>query len=123
MDEKNTTGETGYPLIKGITLTMPTSGSQAKFSDVQLGSTAMELARQVQAAGLSGMVSEINVEDPENVTLRYGSDLTVELGDGSDGDYKLKYLMAVTSQLEAGRRGVLDLSFSAGEQAVFHPLT
>ena len=65
----------------------------------------MELARQVQAAGLSGMVSEINVEDPENITLRYGSDLTVELGDGSDGDYKLKYLMAVTSQLEAGRRG------------------
>ena len=123
VDEKNTTGETGYPLIKGITLTMPTSGSQAKFSDVQLGSTAMELARQVQAAGLSGMVSEINVEDPENITLRYGSDLTMELGDGSDGDYKLKYLMAVTSQLEAGRRGVLDLSFSAGEQAVFHPLT
>lgn len=62
------------------------------------------------------------MEDPENITLRYGSDLTVELGDGSDGDYKLKYLMAVTSQLEAGRRGVLDLSFSAGEQAVFHPI-
>ena len=71
----------------------------------------------------SAEVSEIDVSDMENVTLRYGNSLTVQLGDGSDGTYKLRYLAAVAGQLEAGRQGILDLSFSSGEQAVFHPLT
>ena len=55
--------------------------------------------------------------------MQVGDDLTVWLGDGGDGAYKLQYLLAVQKQLTAGKRGVLDLSFSSGEQAVFHPLT
>ena len=113
----------GYPLIQGTVLTLPTAGAQAVFDDQEKGRLAMELAQSIEDAGLSGSIAEINVSDPSNVYLQYGQNLRVELGDGSDGAYKLKYLQAVLPQLSGDSRGVLDLSFSQGEQAVFHPLT
>lgn len=113
----------GIPVIEGVSLTLPTLGKQAEFEDVLSGETALALIGAISDAGLLGSVSELNLEDPSNITLQYGSDLTVWLGDGSDGDYKLRYLLAVQEQLTAGKRGILDLSFSSGEQAVFHPLT
>ena len=113
----------GIPVIEGISLTLPTLGKQAEFDDALSGESALALIRAISDAGLQSSVSEVNLEDPSNITLQYGSDLTVWLGDGSDGDYKLRYLLAVQEQLTAGKRGVLDLSFSSGEQAVFHPLT
>ena len=123
VDSREDSKLSGIPVIEGITLTLPTLGKQAEFSDILSGQTAMKLIGAISDAGLLGSVSEINLEDPSNITLQYGSDLTVWLGDGSDGDYKLRYLLAVQEQLTAGKAGVLDLSFSSGEQAVFHPLT
>lgn len=113
----------GIPVIEGVNLSLPTLGQQAVFDDVLSGKTAMELIGAISDAGLLGSVSELNLEDPSNITLQYGNDLAVWLGDGSDGAYKLQYLLAVQAQLTAGKRGVLDLSFSSGQQAVFHPLT
>ena len=113
----------GIPVIEGISLTLPTLGKQAEFDDALSGETALALIGAISDTGLQSSVSEVNLEDPSNITLQYGSDLTVWLGDGSDGDYKLRYLLAVQEQLTAGKRGILDLSFSSGEQAVFHPLT
>ena len=46
----------------------------------------------------------------------------VDLGDGSDADYKLQYMLAAMAQLPADSRGSLDLSFLDGERAIFHPL-
>lgn len=123
LSNTDSTGTSGYPLIKGTVLTLPTSGGQAEFDDAEKGKLAMELAQEIQDAGLSNSITEINVSDLTNVKLQYGSNLRVELGDGSDGAYKLKYLQAVLPQLSGDSRGVLDLSFAQGEQAVFHPLT
>ncbi len=111
------------PVLEGANLTLPTLGQTAEFADVTLGQTAMDLVKAISDAGLSETVSEINLEDPSNITMQYGSNLTVWLGDGSDGAYKLQYLLAVKDQLAAGAQGVLDLSFSSGQQAVFHPFT
>lgn len=113
----------GIPVIEGVNLILPTQGATASFDDVISGQTAMRLVQAVSDAGLSGSVSEINLSDPSNITMQVGDDLTVWLGDGSDEAYKVQYLLAVQGQLTAGKRGVLDLSFSSGEQAVFHPLT
>ena len=123
VDSREDSKLSGIPVIEGISLTLPTLGKQAEFDDALSGETALALVRAISDAGLLSSVSEVNLEDPSNITLQYGSDLTVWLGDGSDGDYKLRYLLAVQEQLTAGKRGVLDLSFSSGEQAVFHPLT
>lgn len=118
-DEQN---ETGYPVIKGTCLLLPVAGDSAEFDDGERGRAALTLLGQIAAAGLSGSVSEIDVSDLENVTLQYEDRLEVWLGDGSDGDYRLRYLLAAASRLDADARGVLDLRFSGGDQAVFHPV-
>lgn len=123
VDSRDDSKLSGLPVIEGVNLTLPTQGAAAEFDDVLSGKTAMELVDAILDAGLDGSVTELNLEDPSNITMQVGDDLTVWLGDGSDGAYKLQYLLAVQKQLTAGKRGVLDLSFSSGEQAVFHPLT
>lgn len=114
--------ETGYPVIKGTCLMLPTAGDQASFDDILKGDAAMELMNAVLDAGLGTQVEEVDVSDLQNIILRYEGRLEVRLGDGSEGEYKLNYLKAVLPQLGETARGALDLSFSEGEQAVFHPI-
>lgn len=111
--------QSAYPLINGVYLTMPFGGEMAQFGDKEKGKLALTLLNQVEAAGLTGKISEINLEN--TVYLIYENRIEVRLGDGSDGAYKLEYLKAVVGQLGETQRGALDLSFATGETAIFHP--
>lgn len=111
-----------YPVITGTALLLPTAGDQAEYDDPEKGQMAMKVLASLEVLGLSGSVQEICVEDLEHVTVTYQERLEVQLGDGSDLDYKLQYMTQAAAQLAAGERGVLDLSFATGSQAVFHPL-
>jgi hypothetical protein len=122
LEEADESAETAYPLITGTELLLPTAGDMAQFDDGAKGEMAMTLAKEIESLGLSDMITEINVGDLENVSVVYGSRLEVLLGDGSDGSYKLQYLQAVLGNLDPEARGTIDLSFSAGETAIFHPL-
>lgn len=86
------------------------------------GTWPLELLEQICAAGLEGYISEINVEDLQEVSLRYLDRFEVLLGDGSDGAYKLQYMVEAVATLSETDTGVLDLSFQNGTQAVFHPI-
>lgn len=119
MDE---VAETAYPVITGTALLLPTAGDTAEYDDSEKGQMAMKILTSLETLGLTGYVQEIGVEDLENVTVTYQERLEVQLGDGSDLDYKLQYMTQAASQLAATDRGVLDLSFAAGSQAVFHPV-
>lgn len=114
--------EIAYPVITGTALLLPTAGDQAEYDDPEKGKMAMKVLSSLEVLGLSGSVQEICVEDLENVTVTYQERLEVQLGDGSDLDYKFQYMIQAADQLPAGDRGVLDLSFATGSQAVFHPL-
>lgn len=122
VEETDEEAESGYPVIVGTKLVLPVAGDMAAFDDSAKGTLAMELMDQVLTAGLGGTVTELDVSDLQNVVLRYGDRLEVNLGDGSDGAYKLKYLQTVLPELGETARGILDLSFGEGEQAVFHPI-
>lgn len=113
--------QSGYPLISGIYLDMPFGGETASFDEIGLGALALNLLMEVEGAGLSGKVSQIDFEDLTKVYLIYEDRLEVRLGDGSDGAYKLSYLKSVVGELEETAKGVLDLSFSTGDTAIFHP--
>lgn len=115
-------GESGYPVIKGPSLTLPVAGDQAEFDDPQKGEKAMELLGEIKNVGLGGMIKEIDVSDLQNITLLFEDRIQVRLGQAGDVAYQMRYLKTVISQLDANARGVLDLSFSAGDQAVFHPV-
>ena len=110
-----------YPLITSVHLALPFAGELAEFDQDGLGNLALELLNQVEAAGLASRISEINLEDPTAVYLIYDDRLEVRLGDGYDGAYKLAYLKAVVGEIGETQKGALDLSFSTGETAIFHP--
>lgn len=114
--------DSAYPVITGTLLDLPISGDTAVFEDTQKGAAALELLEQICAAGLEGYISEINVEDLQEVSLRYLDRFEVLLGDGSDGAYKLQYMVEAVATLSETDTGVLDLSFQNGTQAVFHPI-
>lgn len=113
---------TGYPLITGTELQLPTPGDGAVFTDTEKGSTAIRLLEAVEETGLAGSITAVDVSDIDAVTVSYEERLQLNLGDGSDGSYKLQYFKAILSQIESGARGIVDLSFSQGEQAIFHPI-
>lgn len=119
MDEA---AQTAYPVITGTVLLLPTAGDAAEYDDPEKGQMAMKVLASLETLGLTGFVQEICVEDLENVTVTYQERLEVGLGDGSDLDYKFQYMTQAAAQLPTGERGVLDLSFASGSQAVFHPM-
>jgi cell division protein FtsQ len=110
------------PLIRGAVLELPTPGDQAEFDDQERGALAMELAQEIEDADLSGQITLVDVTDMDQVYLIYQDRLEVQLGDGSDGAYKLAYLKLALQELDDAVRGTLDLSFASGSQAVFHPV-
>lgn len=114
--------EIAYPLIKGTVLQLPTAGDLAVFDDSARGELAMRGVQMIQEAGLSTAVRSIDVTDLQQVTLNYEDRIEVQLGDASDLAYQLQYMIAAIARLDSDARGALDLSFSAGTQAVFHPL-
>lgn len=122
IEDPEDTAYAAYPLISGTVLTMPFGGEIAEFDDSGRGEMAMELILALQATGLSEKVSEINLENAASVYLIYEDRIEVRLGDGSDGEYKLQYLKAVVGELDPEQKGALDLSFSTGDRAIFHPI-
>lgn len=122
LEQADEAAETAYPVITGTVLMLPTAGDEAEYDDGAKGQMAMKILASLETLGLTGYVQEIGVEDLENVTVTYQERLEVQLGDGSDLDYKLQYMTQAASQLAATDRGILDLSFATGSQAVFHPV-
>lgn len=123
LEELDEDTETAYPLLVGTELELPIAGDPAGFRDSDRGDLAMELARAVQDAGMQDRIRQIDVTRTDQVTLDYAGRIEVQVGDGSDMAYKLQYLAQAAGELGADARGVLDLSFAAGTQAVFHPLS
>lgn len=122
LEKVDDASETAYPVITGAALLLPTAGNTAGYDDPEKGQMAMKVLASVEVLGLTSYIQTINVEDLDNVTVTYQERLEVQLGDGSDLDYKLQYMTQAAAQLEATDRGVLDLSFATGSQAVFHPV-
>lgn len=114
--------DSAYPVIKGTILDLPISGDRAVFEDTAKGNIALEILEAVCDADLGQSISEINVEDSSEITVRYQDRLEVQLGDGSDAAYKLQYMVQAASTLAATDTGILDVSFREGTQAVFHPI-
>lgn len=114
--------ETAYPVIEGTALLLPVPGDEAVFDDLARGEAAMDVLEAVWAAGLESGIQKIDVSDLTQITVTYLERLEVQLGSGTDLAYKLQYMKAAAAQLDASDSGVLDLSFAAGSQAVFHPI-
>ncbi len=122
LEELDEDAEIAYPVITGVELELPMAGSPGAFTDDQGGTLAMAAAQAIAEAGMQSRVQSIDVSDPAQLILVYEDRLEVQLGDGSELAYRLQYLEGAAAGLSSNARGVLDLSFASGQQAVFHPL-
>lgn len=75
----------------------------------------------VRSQGAMGIVSDLNVEDPGNLTLTTRSGLRVELGDSSNMESKILWMKSAATDLESRgeKRGTLDVS--SGTKANYIP--
>ncbi len=114
--------EITYPLIQGTVLELPNAGDQVVYDDPERGAQAMEILQEVLNAGLQDQIRLIDVTDESQIVLSYDDRVEVRIGDITDVGYKLQYMILAMEHLGAEARGMLDLSFSEGPQAFFHPL-
>ena len=114
--------EIAYPFIQGVVLDLPTAGDPAVFEDPERGEAAMEAVREIRAARQQEHIRIVDVTDLEQIALSYDDRVEVRLGDGGDLAYKLQYMAAAMERLGDSAHGALDVSFSTGDRAVFHPL-
>ena len=114
--------ETAYPLIQGTVLVLPNAGDPVVYEDTERGAQATEILNEILNAGLQEQIGLIDVTDESQIILSYDDRIEVRIGDITDVGYKLQYMILAMEKLGTDARGMLDLSFSEGPQAFFHPL-
>lgn len=79
----------------------------------------LDILYQIQARGLLGTVTAIDMTDADCPTFEYDGRFTVKLGESDNTEYKFGKLLSAVSQLSADDSGTLDLS--TGNKVVFNP--
>lgn len=116
----------GYILIEDLVIAPARVGAQIRVAVLEsaTASTAQETAllallKELEAAELTKEVASVSVPNAYDLSLWYGSQYHVKLGDSGSMDYKLEYLKEVVAKLEDYRSGTIDLTFSEGSEARF----
>ena len=78
-----------------------------------------DILYQIQARGLMGKVTSIDLSDVNNPSFEYDGRFVVKLGTFDNTEYKFGKLLSAVSQLSADDSGTLDLS--TGNKVVFNP--
>lgn len=112
-----------YMQITGVSILSPSAGGIFALS-------ASEKEKENQLKTLLGLlneydilqyVREIDMAKSYDIHLSYDDRFEVWLGDYSDMDYKVKYLITVIGQLSENQKGVIDLTFVEDKVARFRP--
>lgn len=107
--------------IRGITVSEAAVGEHIKAAEGESDKLAylMDILYQIQARGLVGKVTAIDLTDVQNPTFEYDGRFAVKLGTLDNTEYKFGKMISAVSQLSAEDSGTLDLS--TGNKVVFNP--
>lgn len=121
--DEDALAEYRLPVYKGVKLVLPTLGAQAEYSGNVEVEVLYSILDAIRTTKLSSQISEVNLENPAQITLLYDNRITIQIGNGDRAAYKLQYFLGVADQIPASKEGILDLTFSGAleEQAIFHP--
>lgn len=84
----------GLILIKGTELTNVSLGAEFKSSDETKQAIILDLLEAISET-CDGKVTEIDITDRTNITMRYDDRIDIEFGSSLDYDYKLRYITAI----------------------------
>ena len=107
--------------ISGITVNEAEVGEYIKSAEGESDKLAYltDILYQIQARGLMGKITAIDLSDAANPTFEYDGRFMVKLGAFDNTEYKFGKLLSAVSQLSADDSGTLDLS--TGKKVVFNP--
>lgn len=95
----------GLILIKGTELTNVSLGAEFKSSDETKQTIILDLLEAISET-CDGKVTEIDITDRTNITMRYDDRIDIDFGSSLDYEYKLRYITAIIEEnLEPGAEG------------------
>lgn len=108
-------------MISGISVSEAATGEHIKAAagDENKLAYLTDILYQIQARGLVGKVTAIDMSDAANPTFEYDGRFLVKLGALDNTEYKFGKMLSAVSQLTADDAGTLDLS--TGDKVVFNP--
>ena len=97
--------------IVGLTLVDPQVGTQATAAEGQelMLERLLELLKALDSRSMAAAVSEIDMSDASQLTLRYLDRFNVCFPWDADYAYKLDYLLAVVEKLEVNETGTINM--------------
>lgn len=111
VDEMAASAARGRMQVKGLTLTGPAVGTQAQAAEGQelTLERLLELMKALDSRGMTGNVSQLDMSDASQLTLRYLDRFDVYFPWDADYGYKLDYLLAVVEKLEGNEKGIINM--------------
>ena len=111
VDEVAASAARGRMQVKGLTLTGPAVGTQAQAAEGQelTLERLLELMKALDSRGMTGNVSQLDMSDASQLTLRYLDRFDVYFPWDADYGYKLDYLLAVVEKLEVNEKGIINM--------------
>ena len=111
VDEMAASAARGRMQVKGLTLTGPAVGTQAQAAEGQelTLERLLELMKALDSRGMTGNVSQLDMSDASQLTLRYLDRFDVYFPGDADYGYKLDYLLAVVEKLEVNEKGIINM--------------
>lgn len=111
VDEMAASAAKGRMQVKGLTLTGPAVGTQAQAAEGQelTLERLLELMKALDSRDMTGNVSQLDMSDASQLTLRYLDRFDVYFPWDADYGYKLDYLLAVVEKLEVNEKGIINM--------------
>ena len=123
-------GEIGVATEEAPIETDPTTGEavQALVTGAQRLRYALQILQQLEVNDIVGDAASVDLSQIQDITLWYGTQYQVNLGDGADTTHSINYRIAcmydAILQMAEYTTGILDVSFTIREdQVVFTPFT
>ena len=82
--------------------------------------TALELLQCLEANGFIGDTASVDVSNLQSLVVWYGTRYEVQLGDGTNLDYKIRCMKEAIEQMSQYQSGALDISFTIWEDKVVY---
>lgn len=143
VDSTNAAEAERYTKLSGVTLADPKIGEMAVATEAVPDTTdpdaetvpvtvtgaqrlraATSLMEHLESNSIIGQISQIDVDNLNDLQLWYGDRFQVLLGDTKDLGYKISAMKAAVDQMSQYQSGILDVSFTVdtgdGEPKVIH---
>lgn len=121
-----------HTIVEGMAIQPPEVGDEIRPATTE-GADVAEIASKrdailtllelVESSVFAKQITSIDVSTSYDITMWYGTQYQIKLGNTEQIEYKMQYLRGVLDQLEDFQSGVIDLTFTEDKRAHFQPFS